>query len=171
MLCDECQKRPARVHLTKIVNQEKTETHLCDECARKRSDQFLIEPSFTFHNILSGLFEPESVGVPVAQKQAVQRMRCTNCGLTFADFRRLGHLGCSHCYDQFERQLEPLLRRIHGATRHTGRAPRRAAGHLRMRRELQRLREELAQAIAKEEYERAAELRDQIRQLQEKVNG
>lgn len=171
MLCDQCKKRPARVHLTKIVNQQKTEMHLCDECARERSDEFLMEPSFTFHNILSGLFEPETVGVPVGQQQAVRRMRCENCGLSFADFRRLGHLGCSVCYDQFERQLEPVLRRIHGATRHTGRAPRRAAGILRLRRDLRRLREELQQAIAKEEYERAAQLRDQIRQLQEKVNG
>jgi len=166
VLCEECRERPAVVHLTKIVNHEKTEAHLCEECARKRSETILTEPSFTFHNILAGLFEPETMGLPAGQQQAVQRMRCQNCGLSFADFRRLGHLGCSVCYDQFDRQLEPILRRIHGATRHTGNVPRRAAGHLRRQRELRRLQEELQRAIAKEEYEQAAALRDQIRRLQ-----
>lgn len=171
MLCDECRQREATVHLTKIVNNEKTEAHLCDECARQRSDQFLIEPSFTFHNILSGLFEPETVGLASGSRRVVQRMRCENCGLSFADFRRLGHLGCSRCYDQFGQQLEPVLRRIHGATRHVGKVPKRAATGLRLRRDLRRLEEELQEAIAKEEYERAAQLRDRIRQLREQAEA
>lgn len=169
MLCEECREREATVHLTKIVNQQKTEAHLCEECARKRSDQFLMEPSFTFHNILAGLFEPEEVSSVSLGPKVVQRVRCENCGLSFADFRRLGHLGCSRCYDQFESQLEPVLRRIHGATRHVGKVPARVGGRLRAQRDLARLEEELREAIAKEEYERAAQLRDKIRSLRQQV--
>ena len=59
MLCDECKIRPATVHFTKVVNQHKTEAHLCQECARKLGDDWLLEPGTTFHHILSGLFEAE----------------------------------------------------------------------------------------------------------------
>lgn len=167
MLCDECKRRPATVHFTKVVNQHKTEAHLCEECARKLGDEFLLEPGVTFHHILSGLFEAEPAAGAVGSLPPTQKVRCSSCGLSFADFRRLGHLGCSHCYEQFERQLEPILRRIHGSIHHTGKVPRRAAAHLQRERKLRLLREELDEAVAKEEYERAAELRDLIRRLEQ----
>ncbi len=167
MTCDHCKQRPATVHLTRIINGHKTEMHLCQECARERGEMsFLAEPSFTFHNILAGLFEPEGVLGP---RTAVRpKVRCHNCGLSFSDFRRLGQLGCSECYLQFEQELEPLIRRIHGSTRHVGKVPGRVNGEQQRRRELERLRRELQEAVAREEYERAAALRDRIRALETK---
>lgn len=167
MLCDECKIRPATVHFTKVVNQHKTEAHLCQECARKLGDDWLLEPGTTFHHILSGLFEAEPAAGAVGALPTTKKVRCSNCGLSFADFRRLGHLGCSQCYVEFEQQLEPILRRIHGSIHHTGKVPRRAAAHLQRERKLRLLRQELAEAVAKEDYERAAELRDRIRRLEQ----
>ncbi|MBO8141272.1 MAG: UvrB/UvrC motif-containing protein [Firmicutes bacterium] len=165
MLCQACGQAEATVHVTRIVNGEKTESHLCEQCAREQGEAVLLEPVFSFHKLLGGLLEPEADPAPA---EAVGRapVRCPNCGLTFSDFKRLGHLGCSECYETFQKQLEPVLRRIHGSTAHAGKIPARTGGALRRRRELNRLRQELHQAVAKEEYERAAEIRDRIRALE-----
>lgn len=167
MMCDECQERPATVMITRIVNGKKTEAHLCQECAQKHGDLgFLSEPSFTFHNILAGLFEPE--GMLAGSIQAKSKVRCDNCGLSFADFRRLGHLGCSECYTQFEEQLDPLIKRIHGSGQHTGKMPIRGKA-ARLRYELEEARRQLREAISVEAYEKAAEMRDRIKELEKKL--
>lgn len=167
MLCDVCRQAEATVHLTQIVNGEKRESHLCAACAREESDAGWLEPVFSFNKLLGGLLDPE--GSPALGTAPRPRMRCPNCGLTFADFKRLGHLGCSVCYETFDQQLEPVLRRIHGGTTHTGKVPARAGHALRRRREMDRLRQELHAAVAKEEYERAAELRDRLRALEREM--
>lgn len=166
MLCDECGKNSATVHITKVINGAQSEMHLCQECAHNQGQFGLInEPPFSFHNILAGLFETDS-GRSDA-KVVRQNNRCPSCGLTFADFRRLGHLGCDDCYDTFESELRPLLRKIHGSTTHTGKVPQgKQYRAMRKNRELTRLRKELHEAVVNEEYERAAQLRDTIRGLE-----
>ena len=170
MMCDECGKRPAAVHISKVINGAKSEAHLCHECAHNQGQfGFLNEPTFTFHNLLAGLFEPDTVRQGTASPKV--RTRCPNCGLTFADFRRLGHLGCHQCYETFRVELEPLLRRIHGSIAHTGKVPQgEQYGPARKERQLKQLQEELRQAVLNEEYEKAAELRDKIRAVEGQVN-
>lgn len=169
MLCEECGKHPAAVHISKVINGVKSESHLCHECAQSQGQlSFISEPTFTFHNLLAGLFEPgkELKGTKVAKTKS----RCSNCGLTFADFRRLGHLGCDQCYDTFQVELEHLIRRIHGSTTHTGKVPtgrRRSVAF--KERELEKMRESLHEAVVNEEYEKAAELRDSIRRLEREL--
>lgn len=166
MLCEQCKQAPATVHITQVVNDAKREMHLCEQCAAQvTGDMGLTWSTFSFNKLLGGLLEPEGVSGLAAASPAGAG-RCPNCGLTFADFRRLGHLGCSQCHVTFGRQLEPVLRRIHGSATHAGKVPARQAGQLRAQRELERLRQELNEAIVKEEYERAAELRDRIRMLE-----
>ncbi|MFO7319149.1 MAG: UvrB/UvrC motif-containing protein [Limnochordia bacterium] len=167
VMCEACHKEPATVHVTRIVNDQKTELHLCAQCAKERGEiEMNVEPSFAFHNILAGFFEPETVVVSHPSRPAA--LRCSNCGLSLADYRRIGKLGCSQCYAQFERELEPLLKRIHRSVEHTGKRPKRlAGGRLDVRREIERLRRELQEAIAREAYEEAARLRDQIRSLEQ----
>lgn len=166
MLCEACGKRPASVHVTKVMNNEKSESHLCQECAHEQGQfGFLSQPAVTFHNILAGLFDPDTVksGPPVSQSQ----VRCENCGLSFGDFRRLGHLGCSECYTTFTSQLESLLRRVHGSTRHKGKVPSGGGREeLSRQRRIEQLRQQLELAVEAEEYEKAAALRDQIRALE-----
>lgn len=168
MMCEQCGKRPATVHITQVINGVMNEKHLCEECAEAQGQlSFMMQPTFTFHNLLAGLFEPGKEFAGLVRP----RNRCPNCGLTFADFRRLGHLGCDQCYDTFDMELENLIRRIHGSTTHTGKVPmNRRHGTAYKQRELERLREALQEAVAKEEYEKAADLRDQIRRLERELD-
>ena len=94
--------------------------------------------------------------------------RCSTCAMSYEEFKKIGRLGCPHCYDVFASQLERLLKRIHGDDRHRGKGPLAAAQSAQGGDELARLREELAQAVAEEAFEEAAQLRDRIRVLEGK---
>ncbi len=171
MLCDECGKRPANVRLTKIVNGVKSESHLCEQCAREKGElELFSEPNFSFPNLLAGLLqhEPGFAGAPVAFPGGATS-RCRTCGLDFSGFRKTGFLGCPDCYDEFRPRLEPLLRRIHGSTRHTGKVPGRTGAATDTRREIESLRVELSRLVAKERYEEAAKVRDKIRALEKNL--
>lgn len=153
--------------VTRITNGEKKESYLCQECARKQNELgFYSDPGFTLHNILAGLFEPEVVFPDAVASKP--KIRCTNCGLSFSDFRRLGQLGCSECYTQFEAQLDPVIRRIHGDAQHVGKAPIRSQASSLLE-ELEQSRRELHEAVDREAYERAAELRDHIKALEKQL--
>jgi len=165
VLCDECKKRPATFHMTKVVNNEKTERHLCEQCAREKGEiQFSMEPDFSIHQLLAGLlnYGGEAGVQPDLEKDVV----CGVCGSTYDEFARTGRLGCSHCYEEFEDQLEPIIRRVHGASSHTGKVPKRGARSLMVKREVQSIRNQLQAAIAHEDFELAAKLRDQIKAME-----
>lgn len=164
MICQECGLRPATIHLTKIVNGKKTEMHLCEECAREKGEMLFIPP-LAFGNFLAGLINSEGYG---GQTETEEAAKCPVCGQTYADFVHSGKLGCRSCYVQFEDRLEPLIRRIHGSDRHTGKVPVRTGGLVRLRREIEDLKSELSKAVIREEYERAAQLRDRIKELEGK---
>ncbi|MEW6045598.1 MAG: UvrB/UvrC motif-containing protein [Bacillota bacterium] len=171
MMCQRCGIRPATLHKVRIENGVKTEVHLCEQCARETGELPGQESPFgtTFEELMKSFFDLPFLEAPPGEPSVRALPRCPNCGLTWADFKRLGQLGCSRCYDTFERELRPVLKRLHGATEHTGKRPRERGESVR-RRELARLREELQQAIAAEEYERAAQIRDRIHAL-EKGDG
>ncbi len=177
MNCEECKQRPATVHITKIFNNQKTEMHLCEECAKQHDEiPFTFsadaEPAFSIQKFLAGLLVggAPSAGADATEEEATAAMpQCSNCSLTYGQFGQIGRFGCSHCYQSFAGQLEPLLRRVHGNSRHTGKIPRRAGGLLGFRREIEQLRAELQNAVNSEAYERAAVLRDQIHALEGKL--
>lgn len=168
MMCEQCGKYPATVHITKIVNDEKAELHLCERCARERGElEFMAEPKFSVQDFLAGLF---NYGSAIGPQLALSTdNRCKVCGFDFTQFSAVGRLGCGHCYVQFRDRIEPLLRRIHGSSVHTGKTPRRA-GVVAPRpiREIEVLRRELEECVRREDFERAAELRDKIRELEKK---
>lgn len=163
MLCEQCKQRSATVHITKVINNQKTEKHLCEVCAKGSGNElgFFFEPKFSFHNLLAGLLEGEAgiLNAPTADLKE----KCSFCGLTFPDFRQIGRLGCSDCYAGFSSNLDPLLRRIHGSTVHTGKVPKRAGGQIRVKKEIEMLRKKLQEAVQREAYEEAAKIRDEIR--------
>lgn len=170
MLCQECGKRPATLHFTKIVNGEKTEFHICEACAREKGEMIPGTPNgFSIHNLLSGLldFDPASTG-PSAKQTA---QRCEQCGLTYAQFSKLGRFGCSECYRYFGERLDPVFKRVHGNTIHVGKVPKRTGGLIKYKREVERLKKELALRIEREEFEQAAKLRDEIKELEKKIAG
>ncbi len=162
MLCDICHKNGATVHLTEIIDNQITELHLCEECARQKGAQ--MEQHFGLADLLAGLADLGQ------QFEAVGKigLKCPNCGLTYQDFRRIGRLGCGECYETFKDSLGALLKRIHGSTQHLGRTPAKTAAAPQKRSETDLLRAELQKAIQMEEFEEAARLRDRIRALEAK---
>jgi len=163
MLCDICGKNPATVHLTEIIDDQMNELHLCEECARQKSTQ--MEQQFGLSDLLAGMAE---VAKPDKEIEAATRVKCASCGLTYADFKKIGRLGCAECYSAFKKYLRPLLKRIHGSSQHVGKSPLKVAKALKKKIDLQELRNRLQKAIEKEEFEEAAEIRDQIRELEKK---
>lgn len=163
MVCDVCGKNQATVHLTEIIDDSMKELHLCEECARQKSSQ--MDQQFGLADLLAGLAE---FGKPQGEDKNALNMKCPNCGLAFKDFKKIGRLGCSECYTSFRRYLGPLLKRIHGANKHIGKSPSKITGDLKERIGLEDLRNKLQEAIEVEQFEEAAKLRDQIKELETK---
>lgn len=164
MLCDACHKNTATVHLTEIVDDQMTELHLCEECARQKSEQ--MEQQFGLSDLLAGLAD---FGGQPAQEKLDASLKCKNCSLTYMDFKKIGRLGCSECYNAFKKSLGTLLKRIHGSSQHFGKSPlkdrkldKKAGADLTV------LRLRLQQAVEEEAFEEAARIRDQIKELEKK---
>jgi protein arginine kinase activator len=163
MLCDLCGKNQATVHLTEIIDDQMRELHLCEECASKKSMQ--MEQQFGLADLLAGLAE---FGKPEETVEAAG-LKCSNCGLSYQDFKKTGRLGCSECYSSFKKLLLPLLRKIHSSTQHVGKSPYKGVAPKPRKKEkvgLAELRLRLQKAIEKEEFEEAARLRDKIREIE-----
>jgi protein arginine kinase activator len=159
--CDLC-KNPATVHLTEISGGKKIERHLCENCAQQQ-EGVPAKPHTPINELLSK-FVMQHTGLTETKTED-----CPHCGMTWAEFRQNGLLGCEHDYARFEKELVPLLQRAHEATHHLGKVPaRRGATGVPMKKtlDLAKLRKELAKAVEMEDYERAAKLRDSIRQAE-----
>jgi protein arginine kinase activator len=171
MLCNLCSKNQATVHLTEIVDDQMNELHLCDECARKKSMQ--MEQQFGLSDLLAGLVDYGKQFGAGAEKGALA-VQCGFCGLTYEDFRKIGRLGCSECYGAFAKYLGPLLKRIHGADKHAGKLPGEVPvveprTQKARATNVAELKEKLQQAIEHEEFEDAARLRDEIKEMELKI--
>lgn len=162
MFCDICNKKEATVHLTEIVNDQVTKLNLCEECAREKNAE--MEEHFGLSELLAGLTD---MGTAVEPEVAIS-IKCPNCAMTYQNFRKLGRLGCSECYEAFKKELGPLLKRIHGSDRHVGKVPLKGGKTIRDTRTLQELKMQLEKAIQTEEFEEAAKLRDRIRDVENK---
>lgn len=166
MKCDNCNK-PATVHLTEIRNGKKIEKHLCEQCAAASEGLPAVKAHTPINELLTNFVMAHS-GL---QKEV--GTTCEHCGITWAEFRQHGLFGCEHDYDLFEKDLTPLLQRAHeSATHHTGKVPTRAGGTTggvpkkRKTIDVAKLKKELQRAIENEDYERAAQLRDAIREAE-----
>ncbi len=172
MYCEECNERPATVHFTKIINNEKNEVHLCEKCAKEKGGEleFNVDPGFPINNFLAGLMDVDkSLDSKQVHKDlpGKDKLQCEKCNLTYDQFAQISRLGCSNCFFVFSKHLNPLLKRIHGKTSHMGKVPKRTGGNLRIKRKVQEKKEELQECIKREEYEKAAEIRDEIKKLEE----
>src|ERR1700744_6075006 len=161
--CDIC-NNPATVHLTEIRNGKKIEKHLCEQCAAQ-SEGLPVKSHTPINELLTNFVLAHS-GLQKEQ----QGTTCEHCGITWAEFRQNGLLGCEHDYELFECDLTPLLQRAHeGATHHVGKVPTRRGGTgvpMKKTVDLSKLRKELQRAIEDGDYEKAAKLRDSIKQAE-----
>jgi protein arginine kinase activator len=155
-LCQYCGKREAKIHFTEIREGKKTEMHICEQCANEKN------MSAAFPGLLSQLVKGGGPHTP-RESEAVPAS-CPSCGLAYAEFKAKGRLGCPRCYAAFGPVLIPLLEKVHGSAQHRGKTPERVKGAQASRREMAEIEEQLAQAVANEEYEKAAMLRDKIRE-------
>jgi protein arginine kinase activator len=161
MKCQFCSS-PATVHLTRLVKKQKVEVHLCEACAEKHQSP---SADLSLSSILESVIGQHVS--PVAEE--LGRLICPTCGIKYMEFRADGRLGCPADYEVFRAGLVPILQRIHRATRHAGKVPRHrpaaqpeaASGPPA---DLLGLRQQLRRAVEAEDYERAADLRDRIRQ-------
>lgn len=167
MLCQNCNEREATVHVTKIINNQKQEMHLCEYCARKNED-INFDTTFTINNFLTGLLD--SIHSSPFKVDYIKTTSCSKCGMNYGKFKQLGRLGCSECYKTFNEKLMPLIKRIQGSEKHTGKIPKKAGSRIRLKREIISLKKELRSAVDKEEFERAAKLRDRIRDLEKDLD-
>jgi protein arginine kinase activator len=168
MLCDICKKNPATVHLTEIIDEQMNELHLCEDCARHKSAA--MEQQFGLSDLLAGMADFEK---PDKDEENVA-VKCPNCNLTYADFKKVGRLGCGECYNAFRKYLAPLLKRIHGSNQHVGKSPFKEKAILKPGRkntDLDGLKAQMQKAIQREDFEEAARLRDQIKKISPKQDN
>ncbi|HHY81204.1 MAG TPA: hypothetical protein GX505_00800 [Clostridiales bacterium] len=163
MLCQECKQKPATVHMTKIINNHKTELHLCEDCARQR-ESFINIPTFSVNDLIASFMD---MGQAKPAFEKLSPSKCAVCGMDFNQFKNIGRLGCQECYKYFGDELGPILRKIQGSTQHTGKVPKRSGSALLTKKQIQKLKAELKKAVEIEAYEKAAELRDKIRELEQ----
>lgn len=158
-MCD----NEATVHEVVVRNGQRIERHLCEQHARE-AGVFQSQSFAASGQVVKKVVMSKS---GLAQQAEAAASSCPNCGLTFAEFRQDGLLGCSKCYESFSDRLVPLLRRAHdGGDHHTGKIPKRVGtGYARQER-LTVLRKQLKESVDLEQYEKAAAIRDQIRELE-----
>lgn len=156
--------------MTQIADGTKTETNLCEECARGEGSIGLgFEHKWMLQNIFADLFNQSLAGNQQLKVEKAAPIQCEHCGFTETQFSRVGKLGCPKCYEKFQDKLDPVLRRVHGNPLHIGKIPKRTGGALSLRKEIEDLKRRLQEAVNREEFETAAQIRDNIRDLESKI--
>lgn len=187
MLCDKCRKNEATNFYHENVNGKVRSMRLCAECAKSLEESgdlpklnadkffedfdFFDEPFFqnpvkTLNSLFSGFFGGEKAlgsGNPTGEEKTAEK-RCEGCGSTLRDFATRG-AGCPKCFETFAEELAPTVSRAHGRTVHTGRAPAKFRDRIETKRKIEALVEEQREAVKNEDFERAAEIRDELKKL------
>ena len=158
MQCDVCHEKEATVFLTQIVGGKMQKVNMCEACSKEKG---VNDPTgFELADLLLGMGAAQDI------ERSPDSSKCPVCGFTQADFKKTGRLGCSACYEVFTEGLDSMLKNMHKGSEHVGKAP---ALYLKARNQSARkkvLQTDLEEAVAAEEYERAADLRDQIRRME-----
>lgn len=191
MLCQKCNKNEANVKYTEIINGEKREMMLCEECSHELGiDNINFNMPIDFSSFFGGLLEDEEYSTSEFMPlfQPVKELKCNNCNMTYDDFISQGKFGCPDCYDVFESKIDLLLKRIHGNNEYLGRKPvnrisnnkdnannntsRNKDKNLEIKdvkdNKLEKLQQDLKKAISEERYEDAAKIRDEIKKESKK---
>ena len=155
MNCDVCKQKAATVFLTQIVDGKMQKVNLCDACSKEKG---VTDPKgFALADLLLGL------GASEEMERSGVGLKCPMCGFSQADFKKTGRLGCSNCYETFAEGLAPLLKGLHKGTAHVGKVPPRLLKTIERETQLKTLKRDLSKAVADENSESAAQLRDQIK--------
>lgn len=156
MLCEICKHNYATTIVSKTVNGQTTSTHMCAECALKTGYSNLFG-DFTLNHIMSSMDKRDSF----------PQKKCSKCGATFEEILSYGKIGCSNCYNTFNKELIPTIQKIHGNALHVGKKPKTRIVVKKNNNTLEELQEKLNKAIENQEFETAAVLRDEIKKIRE----
>jgi protein arginine kinase activator len=173
VLCDICKKNVATLHFIRMENGSAIEVHYCQDCAEQKgvdqsleADQFNETMDEAMKQDAAGKSSLAGGGTKIYPRQGIA---CPGCGLTFSRFKEIGRLGCPECYVAFregKEGLKSLLRRWQGSVQHVGKNPRQSGDWVLRGQKVYELRQEMQKAINAEDYEEAARIRDEIRQLE-----
>lgn len=163
MLCNICKQNEATVHLTQIVGDKMQKVDLCEACSKEKG---VSDPStFSLADLLLGLGSAQEL----EQAGGGAEIKCPQCGFTQADFKKNGRFGCAECYSAFAEGLESMLKSMHKGVVHKGKVPKAIAQTRDVAEKLKKMQKELDKAIAEEDFERAALLRDEIKDTKKKL--
>lgn len=179
MKCQKCGKHEANVKYTQIINGIKKEMNLCDNCAHKLgiTQDFSFNIPMDFKSLIGDFFgEYENNFIPSLISS--KTLECKNCHMIYDEFINTGKFGCEECYEIFSEKIDPIIKNLQGSNRHIGRKGRISDRNIKQRVEetkenkekskIEKLQEELKNAIKEERYEDAAKLRDEIKKLENK---
>lgn len=174
MLCEKCKKNKAVTLIRQSINGVQTEIHLCENCAAQISEKFENEYGkffsdfgFGIDSMLGSIFGQEFLPEGIISDQTE---RCPMCGMTLSAIRKSGNAGCGKCYETFRNQLMPFIQRIHGKTVHNGKVPSSVEGKISVKNQINELEVKLKKAIETQEFENAAQFRDEIKKLRDKID-
>jgi protein arginine kinase activator len=166
MKCDvESCENEATVHLTEIREGKKHEMHLCERCAAEKG--LPGKSHFSISDLLAGIASQTQT-----QQQKAKRGKevgCPVCGTTLSQFQSSGRFGCPECYTTFRDDVQGLVEKIHDASQHIGKVPHRVSSEISLQKDVRQLQLELKRAIRREDYEKAAQLRDEIKTMEDKI--
>ncbi len=160
MLCQNCQTQDAAVHLKQIINGEAIELHLCPDCAAAMG-----------YSDMLGMFQlpfGRIFGAAAGKQNVSAEQHCPTCGFTFSDISHSGRPGCPDCYRFFADKLAPSIKKIHGRAVHIGKIPESAGRIAQNERKLRELKAQMEEAVRRQDFERAAFIRDEIKEIAEK---
>lgn len=170
--CERCNKYQANVHIVKVFDGIKKELNICEKCAKELGEfnlNSILDGENTFSlNILGGLIEyfNNNQQAPIVK---INDSECPKCKTTYAEFKSTGFLGCEGCYKQFIKILTIFIKRVQSGIEHNGKIPSRCGEGVIKRKELNDLKDKLQRSILSEEYEKAAEIRDLIKDLENRM--
>ena len=163
MLCEECKLNEASYTISVMVGGEVTTRHLCGDCMAKMNMDIA---GGNIKSLLSSILT--AITGDEKKEEARPDVVCPRCRTTLSQFTTSGRLGCPACYEAFHDQLQPMLLQIHGRVQHGGREPLHTADEQRVRSQQEELTRQMEQAVALEDFETAAVLRDRLRELARK---
>lgn len=169
MLCEKCRKYEAKVNLVTVINGQKHEIWLCESCVKDISSIPFFSSigqnmNLSFQGMITEVLS--NIDNKINIDNNINEIICSNCGLTYDEFKKMGRLGCSQCYKEFKVVLDPRIKSLQVGIKHIGKIPKMKGKELVQRRKLKDLKQEMQQLIIAEEYEKAAIVRDEIRELE-----
>ena len=163
MMCDECGLNPATIHIATIIGGNKKDENLCKDCWQKRNAAML--GGMPMGELLSKLLGTKPKAEENAEPEEKIELYCEGCGMSYHEYRKTGRVGCAHCYAAFGDYVEQKVKSLHGPARHVGKAPAHLAEEVTAQREMEALSKQMEEAVAREDFELAAALRDRIRAI------